>query len=330
MSQAFTAYNTRVISKPDGSMMTTAPVRNNILLIAFALGLCIPVGIIVIRENTNTVVRGKKDLDGINVPVIGEIPQYFTMQKRWFVNRRVKPGKKAIVVSEGSRDVINEAFRVLRSNMDFMTASQKDQNVLVMTSFNPGSGKSFLAMNLAVSFAIKNKRLLLIDGDLRHGSTSSYVGSPKAGLSDYLNGISDDWRKLVVTSEANSNLHVFPIGKVPPNPTELLENGRLEGLIAQVRGEFDYVFIDCPPIDIVADAQILEKAADRTLFVIRAGLLDRSMLPELEKIYNEKRFKNLSVILNGTESAGGRYGYRYGFRYGYRYGYGHGSYYSSK
>ena len=121
---------------------------------------------------------------------------------------------------------------------------------------------------------------------------------------------------------ANSNLHVFPIGKVPPNPTELLENGRLEGLIAQVRGEFDYVFIDCPPIDIVADAQILEKAADRTLFVIRAGLLDRSMLPELEKIYNEKRFKNLSVILNGTESAGGRYGYRYG--------YGHGSYYNSK
>lgn len=116
-------------------------------------------------------------------------------------------------------------------------------------------------------------------------------------------------------------MYIFPIGKVPPNPTELLENGKLQGLIEQLRTEYDYIFIDCPPIDIVADAQILEKVADRTLFVIRAGLLDRSMLPELETIYQDKRFKNLSVILNGTEGTGGRYSYRYGYRYGYHYGY---------
>ena len=101
-------------------------------------------------------------------------------------------------------------------------------------------------------------------------------------------------------------MYIFPIGKVPPNPTELLENGKLQGLIEQLRTEYDCIFIDCPPIDIVADAQILEKVADRTLFVIRAGLLDRSMLPELETIYQDKRFKNLSVILNGTEGTGGR------------------------
>ena len=102
----------------------------------------------------------------------------------------------------------------------------------------------------------------------------------------------------------------------------------METLIERLRSEYDYVFIDCPPIDIVADAQILEKMADRTFFVIRAGLLDRSMLPELENIYQEKRFKNLSLILNGTESTGGRYSYRYGYRYGYHYGYA--SYYGSK
>lgn len=328
LSQAFTAYNTRIISQPDGSMAPTAPVKKNILLVAFALGFLIPVVIIFIRENTNTVVRGRKDLESLTVPIIGEIPQYFSYKRKWFFRRRVKPDTKAIVVKEGNRNVINEAFRVLRSNMDFMLAAQKEQNVFVITSFNPGSGKSFLAMNIAMSFAIKMKRVLVIDGDLRHGSTSSYVDSPEMGFSDYLSGMTDDWKKLIVHDNRYENFHILPIGKVPPNPTELLENGRMEGLIEQLRSEYDFIFIDCPPIDIVADAQILEKMADRTFFVIRAELLDRSMLPELENIYQEKRFKNLSLILNGTESTGGRYSYRYGYRYGYHYGYA--SYYGSK
>ena len=328
LSQAFTAYNTRVICQPDGSMAPTAPVRKNILLVAFALGLLIPVVIIFIRENTNTVVRGRKDLNGIAAPVIGEIPQYFSYERRWFVRRKVRPDNNVLVVKEGNRNVINEAFRVLRSNIDFVLASQKDQNVFVLTSFNPGSGKSFLAMNIAMSFAIKMKRVLVIDGDLRHGSTSMYVDSPKMGLTDYLSGLTDNCKHLIVHDAKYDNLHILPIGKVPPNPTELLENGRLEALIAKLRGEYDFIFIDCPPIDIVADAQIIEKSADRTLFIVRAGLLDRSMLTELDAIYQEKRFKNLSVILNCTESTGGRYSYRYGYRYGYHYGYA--SYYGSK
>ena len=328
LSQAFTAYNTRIISQPDGSMLPTAPIKKNILLVAFALGFLIPVVIIFIRENTNTVVRGRRDLEGLTVPIIGEIPQYFSYKRKWFIRRRVKLDTKTMVVKEGNRNVINEAFRVLRSNMDFMVAPQKNQNIFVITSFNPGSGKTFLTMNIAMSFAIKMKRVLVIDGDLRHGSTSSYVDSPETGLSDYLSGMTDDWKRLIAYDNRYENFHILPIGKVPPNPTELLENGRMETLIEQLRSEYDYVFIDCPPIDIVADAQILEKIADRTFFVIRAGLLDRSMLPELESIYQEKRFKNLSLILNGTESTGGRYSYRYGYRYGYHYGYA--SYYGSK
>ena len=319
LSKAFAAYNTRIISRPNGSINPSYPSRRKILLVAFALGLLAPV--IFIRENTNTVVRGRKDLDDLTVPIVGEIPQYFSHRKKWLIRRKVKPDTKAIVVREGSRNIINEAFRVLRSNMDFMMASQKDHNVFIFTSFNPGSGKSFLTLNIAISFAIKQKRVLVIDGDLRHGTASSYIDSPESGLSDYLSGMTDDWRQLIVRSPQQDNMYIFPIGKVPPNPTELLENGKLQGLIEQLRTEYDYIFIDCPPIDIVADAQILEKVADRTLFVIRAGLLDRSMLPELETIYQDKRFKNLSVILNGTEGTGGRYSYRYGYRYGYHYGY---------
>ena len=170
-------------------------------------------------------------------------------------------------------------------------------------------------MNIAISFAIKHKRVLVIDGDLRHGSISMYVDSPKKGLSDYLGNRVQNRQELVVQDKKYESLHIFPIGTIPPNPTELLEDGRLGKLIEELRSEYD-----CPPIDIVADTQIIEKLADRTIFVIRAGLLDRSMLTDLETIYTEKRFKNLSMILNGTERAGGRYSYRYGYHYGGYYG----------
>ena len=174
-----------------------------------------------------------------------------------------------------------------------------------------------MSMNIAMSFAIKGKKVLVIDGDLRHGTVSAYVGSPKKGLSDYLGNKEVVWNELLVIDKKYPNLHIIPVGTIPPNPTELLEDGSLATLMQDLRDEYDYIFIDCPPIDIVADTQIIEQYADRTLFVVRAGLLDRSLLPELESIYQEKRFKNLSVILNGTESTGGRYGYRYGYHNGY-------------
>ena len=325
LSQAFTAYNTRLITAPRGSMFPTAPRKMNILLVAFAVGLLVPAVGIFMKENMNTKVRGRKDLENLSIPFIGEIPQYSGTKKKWWeFKHRKRQDMKIIVVNEGNRNIINEAFRVLRSNMDFMASKDNNQHVFVLTSFNPGSGKSFLAINIAISFAIKKKKILVIDGDLRHRTVSSYVDSPNKGLSDYLNNQIEDWKEIIVSYKGYTNLHILPIGTIPPNPTELLEDNKLSMLIEALRPEYDYIFIDCPPVDIVADAQIIEKWADRTIFVVRSGLLDRSMLSELENMYTGKRFKNLSMILNGTESAGGRYGYRYGYHYGYA------SYYGSK
>ena len=325
LSQAFTAYNTRLITAPRGSMFPTAPRKMNILLVAFAVGLLVPAVGIFMKENMNTKVRGRKDLENLSIPFIGEIPQYSGTKKKWWeFKHRKRQDMKTIVVNEGNRNIINEAFRVLRSNMDFMASKDNNQHVFVLTSFNPGSGKSFLAINIAISFAIKKKKILVIDGDLRHRTVSSYVDSPNKGLSDYLNNQIEDWKEIIVSYKGYTNLHILPIGTVPPNPTELLEDSKLSMLIEALRPEYDYIFIDCPPVDIVADAQIIEKWADRTIFVVRSGLLDRSMLSELENMYTGKRFKNLSMILNGTESTGGRYGYRYGYHYGYA------SYYGSK
>ena len=317
LSQAFTAYNTRMITAPRGSALPTAPNKKNILLVALVLGLLVPAVIIFMQENMNTKVRGKKDLENLSVPCLGEIPLYLSNKKK----NNKSPEHVIVVVEESNRNIINEAFRVLRSNVDFIKNKNTQQKVFVVTSFNPGSGKSFLSMNIAMSFAIKGKKVLVIDGDLRHGTVSAYVGSPKKGLSDYLGYEETSWNELLITDKKYPNLHTIPVGTIPPNPTELLEDKSLATLIQALRNEYDYIFIDCPPIDIVADAQIIEQYADRTFFVVRAGLLDRSLLSELENIYQEKRFKNLSIILNGTESTGGRYSYRYGYSYGYHNGY---------
>ena len=323
LSQAFTAYNTRIVTPPHGSMLPTSPVHKNIFMVAFALGLLIPIVIIFMRENMNTRVRGRKDLENLTIPFIGEIP-LFTRKKKGILGK--KPQEvKAVIVKEGNRDIINEAFRVLRTNLEFMTGKDKTSNVIIMTSFNPGSGKSFLTMNIAVSLAIKGKKVLVIDGDLRHASASSYIDSPDKGLSDYLGGRIDNLDEIIVPDPKHKSMDILPVGTIPPNPTELLFDERLKQTIDTVREQYDYVLIDCPPVELVADTQIIEKLADRTIFVVRAGLLERSMLSELEKIYDEKKYKNMSLILNGTEGSGGRYGYCYGYRYGYGSGYHYGS-----
>lgn len=330
LSQAFTAYNTRGITPPSGSLIPTAPIKRNIALIAFAMGVLIPVVIIFVRENMNTKVRGRKDLESLSVPFVGEIPLAESSKKKKATQT------KEIVIQQGKRDIVNEAFRVLRTNLEFILDAKEDKDrasVTLITSFNPGSGKTFLTMNIAATFAMKGKRVLVVDGDLRHGSASAYVGSPKKGLSDYLGKREDNCEDLIVEKENYPGLFVLPVGTIPPNPTELLAEPRLAELMEKMRSRFDYILIDCPPIDIVADTQIIEKLADRTVFIVRAGLLERDMLPKLQSDYDAKRFKNMALVLNGTIGGSSRYGYRYGYKYGYKYGYAYGyggkNYYSN-
>ena len=320
LSQAFTAYNTRLITPPTGSMIPTSPVKKNILLVAFAFGILTPIAVIFVRENLNTKVRGRKDLENLSLPFAGEVPLAYGKKDK----KKKEETSHTVIIRQNSRNIINEAFRVLRTNLEFMTGSKADGTapVIIFTSFDPGSGKTFLAINLAASFALKGKKVLGIDCDLRHASLSRYVGSPRKGVSGYLANKDYDLNGLIVEVPDCPGLFVLPAGIIPPNPTELLAEPSFGELMKKVKGEYDYVFIDCPPVEIVADTQIIERVADRTLFVIRAGLLKRDMLPELQKVYDEKRYKDMAVILNGTEGGDNRYGYKYG--------YGKSNYYSTK
>lgn len=323
LSQAFTAYNTRLIEAPHTDDVPTTPNSRNIYLAAVFLALLIPGTVIIAKENLNTAVRGRKDLESLNVPFVGEIPQHKSKHKSKKDKKNAPNLSTEVVVVEKSRNVMNEAFRVVRTNLEFVLGFDNNHKVIMLTSMNPGSGKTFITANLSSALGIKNKKVLAIDLDLRKGSLSEYVGKPSQGLSNYLSGQTLDYSSLIVPL---GTIDVLPCGTIPPNPTELLFSPRFKTMIDEVKQRYDYVFLDCPPAEIVADASIISRYVDMTLFIIRAGLMDRSFLSDIEKWYDEKKFTNLSIILNGTSEGFSHYGYhKYGYRYGYHYGsYGYG------
>ena len=322
LSQAFTAYNTRVITNPIGPSAPTSPKTKQIFLIALVLGLMIPVGILYLITVTDIKIRSKKDIEDLTAPFIGEIP--ITGKK----NRKKKDSTDTeFIVKHNKRDAANEAFRVCRTNLEFVSRGT-DSHVIIVTSFNPGSGKTYVSSNLAAALAIKGRKVLAIDGDLRHASLSKLVGSPKKGLADYLSGADIDVDSIIVTPEGYENLSILPVGTIPPNPSELVGSEKFASLVKGLSSKYDYVFIDCPPHNVVADTQIISEVADRTIFVVRAGLLDKTMIPELEELYQKGTLKNLSILLNATEMVSGKRGY--GYRYGYGYGYHAYDYYSQK
>ncbi len=335
LSQAFTAYNSRLIEPPHGSNAPISPTPNSTYMMAFIIGFGIPASFFVVKEGFNTVVRGRKDIEQLSVPFVGEIPldkasdrraKQIAKEKKKSKRsgrKRFKEPPAEFVVMEKSRNVMNEAFRVVRSNLEFILGFEKRHHVIMVTSLNPSSGKTFVSANLASSMGVNNKRVVAIDLDMRKGNLSKYVNRPSFGVSNYLSGQVSDYHPLIVRTP---NIDLLPCGSLPPNPSELLYSDAFTRMIEELKEEYDYVFLDCPPVEVVADAAIINRFADLTLFVVRAQLLDRAFLPDIEKWYVEKRYNNLSIILNGTSDAFSKYGYhKYGYRYGYHYGnYGYG------
>lgn len=316
ISQAFNAYNTRIITPPYGPLAPIAPRKGVTLIICAVLGLMLPAVVLYFVVVCDTKVRGRRDMENLPIPFTGEIPQIGNKHRVRALFKSKKKRQQEIdtprpIVQEGKRDVPNEAFRVVRSNIDLMLGKRSEHPVLMVTSFNPGSGKSFVAYNLGASFALKHKRVLLIDGDLRHGSLSTYVGSPRRGLAAFLTGAVNEASKICYPVEGFNDFDIIPIGKRPPNPAELLEGDRFGELLDQLRPNYDVIMVDCPPVNIVVDTQLLNRYADATIFVVRAGLLERKAINDLTTLYNDKKLKRMSILLNGTEMSHSSY-YTYG------------------
>ena len=307
LTQAFAAYNTRIVDTPYGGLTPVAPKTSSILMLAFLLGLFLPLNIIYLKTVLNTVVRGRKDLENLATPFVGEIPEFRS-------KRTSKNNEEGLAVKANSRTIINEAFRVVRSNLEFMLENGQ-KKVIMITSFNPGSGKTFISSNLAATMAIKGKRVVAIDLDMRHASLSNYINKPKQGLSNYLAGVINECP--VLKCPGQDNLSIIPAGAIPPNPTELLYSDRLKTLIDKLRDDYDLIFLDCPPVEMLADTSIVAPYADKTIFVVRSGMLERDMLPMIDKYYEEHKLPNMAVLLNGSDKFNGHYGYHYGYYHHY-------------
>lgn len=180
-----------------------------------------------------------------------------------------KKGEDAdgIVVRESGRDSVSEAFRIVRTNMEFMRVKSNNLQVVMFTSANPGAGKTFVSSNLAMSIAQTNKKVVLVDVDIRKGTLSGIFSnvSGRMGLTHYLSGRTDNLNDIIGVSEEYDKLDIVFSGPVPPNPAELLLSERLDRFVSELRKRYDYVIIDNVPAGMVADASIVNRVADLTI-----------------------------------------------------------------
>ena len=310
LSQAMADNNARVIDGAEGSNAPISPNRNRILLLGLLIGIALPGAVCLAILFMDTRVHGRKDIEGVtSVPYLGEIP---------LDKEAMKDGRKRVMaVKEQGDDIISEAFRILRTNMAFLSKKDKPAQVITFTSFNIGAGKTFIARNLSMSLAYMKKRVVMVDLDIRKGTLSRHFGHYHVGVTNYL---SDNTVKLDDIIQHQDGFDLVPAGILAPNPAELLMDNRLDELMNELRARYDYIIADNVPVGLVADAIIANRIADLTIFVIRAGKLDRRQLPDIEKLYQEKKLKNMALLLNGANPERHGYGYSYGYGYGYGYG----------
>lgn len=309
LSQAMADNNARVIDGAEGSNAPISPNRNRILLLGLLVGIALPGAVCLAILFMDTRVHGRKDIEGAtSVPYLGEIP----LDKEVMKDHR----KKVMAVKEQGDDIVSEAFRILRTNMAFLSKKDKPAQVITFTSFNIGAGKTFIARNLSMSLAYMKKRVVMVDLDIRKGTLSRHFGHYHVGVTNYL---SDNTVKVDDIIQHQEGFDLIPAGILAPNPAELLMDNRLDELINELRARYDYIIADNVPVGLIADATIANRIADLTIFVVRAGKLDRRQLPDIEKLYQEKKLKNMALVLNGANPERHGYGYSYGYGYGYGY-----------
>ena len=303
---AITEANIRIVEHPFGSRVPVAPRKAVISLLALIMGVIIPFAFFQIKEMLNMGVRGRKDIESYTtIPILGEIP-----------HRKSSISDSDIVVSAQNEDVIGEAFRLLRFSMTFIN---RDARVIMFTSTMPGEGKTFISRNFAATLGMAGKKVVLVDTDIRKRTQSKLSSKGRShGLTSYLSGAVDDITTLVVSQDKACNLDMLPAGITPPNPAELLMSDRLEQCMEELKKHYDYIVVDNVPAQVVADAGIVNRIADLTIYVVREGKIDRRYLPELERLHQEGKFNHLCVVLNDCQSRNKKYGYGYGYGYGYR------------
>jgi capsular exopolysaccharide synthesis family protein len=310
ISYASTVTDSRIVDDPYSTPLPVKPQKSLIYLIALLVGLVIPAGVINIRALLNNKIQSRKEIEReTGLSIFGEIAK--------------KPKEmKDNIVDIKSNSFIAEQFRILRTNLQYTAGGNVNTGkgkAILITSSMGGEGKSFVSINLAQSISILNKKVIILELDLRKPKISTYLGiSREQGISNYLIG-QGTVEQYVKQTTLQPNLFVMPSGPIPPNPAELLENGKIGEMIEELRKQFDYIVLDTPPIGLVTDAVILGAYVDAAFYIVRHEYTPKGNMALLSNLKRADKFKSLNVIFNGVDYRNtNEYGYGYG--YGYSYG----------
>ena len=320
---ASTANNARVIDEPLAGGQVS-PQSSQIYMLAMVLGLGFPVGILFLWGLLQFRIKTRADVERITrLPIIGDIP----------LTEKAKDN--AIVIRENRNELMEEVFRSVRTNVQYMLS--EGQKVILFTSTTSGEGKSFSAGNLACSFAFMGKKVIIVGLDIRKpGLNKVFKLSHKGvGISQYLaDPQHTDLLSLCLKSTISDNLYILPGGEIPPNPTELVARPALDQAISILREHFDYVILDTAPIGMVTDTQLIARVADLSVYVCRSNYTIKSEFKLVNALKEEGKLPHPCVVINGIDmdkrETGSYYGYGkygkygYGKKYGYGYGYGYG------
>ena len=297
--------NAKIIDQAYSTTLPISPRKKIVYLAALLLGILIPIGIIYLLDLMDTKVHTKEDVAKyVKAPFLGDIPKSSSKKKKRLISK-VDYSPKA------------EAFRMARTNLSFMLQNKADDSAktIFVTSTTAQEGKSHTSINLASSISFSEKRVLLVETDIRVPRVEDYlgIGKNKHGLTDYISDKKISVEDIIVKSKDNEYLDVIPSGTIPPNPAELLMSDRMKDLFKNVKQKYDYVIVDTAAVGLVTDTLLISDHADMFIYVISASKLDKRQLHVAQTMYEESRLPNMCVLLNGTSK---RKGYGYGYGYG--------------
>ena len=328
ISLAATADKGKLIDDPQ-YMGKVSPKNSMIMLIALIMGLAIPAGIIFVINFMRYKIEGHDDVAKLtSLPIIADVA----------IASETAKTKADIVVHENQNNQMEEVFRSLRTNLQFVMA--ENEKVILFTSSTSGEGKTFTAANLAVSFALLDKKVVLVGLDIRKPRLAELfeINDHQHGITNLLtqpDPTAADVKKQILKSGISNNLDILMAGPIPPNPAELVARKSLDQVIDILKETYDYVLIDSAPVGLVTDTLQIGRVANATVFLCRADYTPKEAFDYINDLAKEKKLPNMCVVINGIDMSKKKYGYYYGYgrygkygRYG-RYGHKSGTYGSS-
>jgi tyrosine-protein kinase Etk/Wzc len=291
------AYSDKSIVKPNELIVY----RN-----ALAAGLALPMLLLIIIGIARDRIEQVEDIKKITkVPITGSILQ----------------GKKRLrmVIKEKSRSAMAELFRLLRTNLHFVSPDTKNQ-VFLFTSIMPGEGKTFICLNLAITMAMAKKKTIILELDLRKPKLAEYIGLKESvlkGLTQYLADAATTVEEIIQPSELHPNLYLISSGPIPPDPGELILSDRLKELLKTLRSQFDIILIDSSPVGLVADTFLLKHLVDTTIFITRQNVTRKGHVKMIDEIFRHEKLPRPQIVFNGVKYENNTYGYGYASKNGY-------------